>query len=117
LGTDGPGASNFINSGSLDFYGAPAAVIVTKEKLFPDHYLTSTGIFIGYFLLAAQAKGLGACPVGLINSYQDVILDFLNLEDRDLVLGIAVGYPDPEAPVNRFRTPREPAADLIRWYG
>ncbi len=109
--------SSFINQGSLDFYGAPAAIIVTKEKFFPETAFTSVGLMIGWLLLAAEAKGLGTCPVGLINSYEDTVLDFLNLEDRDLMLGIALGYPDPEAPVNRLRTPRESVDELIHWYG
>lgn len=117
LQTDAAGAADFVNQGSLNFYGAPAAVIITKEKFFPEHYLTSAGIMIGYLLLAAEAKGLATCPIGLINQYAEVVLDFINLEDRDLILGVALGYPDPKAPVNRLQTPREPIADLVRWYG
>ena len=109
--------SSFINEGSLSFYGAPAAVIITKEQVIPNSHLTSIGIMIGYLLLSAEALGLATCPVGLINAYSDIILDFLNLEDRDLVLGLAVGRPDPEAPVNEARTPREPVENIIEWYG
>ncbi|MEW5725642.1 MAG: nitroreductase [Thermodesulfobacteriota bacterium] len=117
LGAGSEEVSRFVNEGSLNFYGAPTALIITKEKLFPHHYLCSLGLMIGYLLLAAQAKGLATCPVGLILPYQDAILDFLNLPDRDLVLGVALGYADPEAPVNQARTPREPIESLIRWYG
>ncbi len=109
--------SQFINKGSLDFYGAPHAVIITKEKVFPAQYLTSAGIMIGYLVLAAQAKGLATCPVGLINAYEEAVLDFINIEDRDLILGLALGYAEPDARVNRLRTPREHVDRLVRWYG
>lgn len=107
----------FVNEGSLGFYGAPTAIIITKDSVFPDRYLTSAGIMIGYLLLAAEAKGLSTCPVGLVNQYSDTILDFINLEGRDLVLGLAIGHADPEAGVNRLKTPREPIESLTRWYG
>ena len=116
LRVDTAGVLSFINEGSLDFYGAPTALIITKENLFPDHYLTSVGIMIGYLVLAAEAMGLSICPVGLINSYEERVLDFLNLEERQLVLGLALGYADPDAPVNQLRTPREPVENLVRWY-
>lgn len=116
LQLDSAGVLAFINKGSLDFYGAPTALIITKENLFPERYLTSLGIMIGYLVLAAEAMGLATCPVGLINSYQDLVLDFLNLEEHQLVLGLALGYADPDAPVNRLRTPREPLENLVRWY-
>ncbi|MEW6266031.1 MAG: nitroreductase [Thermodesulfobacteriota bacterium] len=111
------GIMDFVNEGSLNFYGAPAAIIITKDQAFPEHYLTSTGIMIGYLLLAAEAKGLATCPIGLIRNYEEIVLDFLNLEERNLVLGVALGYADPDAPVNRLRTPREPVEALVRWYG
>lgn len=114
---DAAEVSRRVNEGSLDFYGAPVAVIVTKETLFPDSYLTSAGIMLGYLFLSAEALGLSTCPVGLINAYAQTVLDFLNLENRDLVLGLALGFADPDAPVNRLRTPREPIQDLVRWYG
>ena len=107
----------FINEGSLDFYGAPAAIIITKEKLFPENYLTSVGLLIAYLLLAAEAQGLATCPIGLINAYEDTILDFLNLEDHNLVLGVAVGYADPAAAVNQLKTPRVSLEELVHWYG
>jgi nitroreductase len=32
-----------------------------------------------------------------------------------LVCGVALGYPDPAAPVNTFFTPREPLENTVRW--
>ena len=117
LAKDESQVRDFINQGSLSFYGAPTAVIITKEKLFPDQYLTSIGIMLGYLILAAQALGLATCPIGLIRTYEEIVLDFINMEDRDLVAGLALGYADPGAPVNQLRTPREGMDALVHWYG
>jgi hypothetical protein len=33
-----------------------------------------------------------------------------------MVLGIAIGYPDWDAPVNKLRTTREPLDKMARFY-
>ena len=35
--------------------------------------------------------------------------------DRLVVCGISFGLADPGHPANRFRTPRAPLADVVRW--
>jgi len=108
--------NEFINEGSCDFYGAPAAIIVTIDDVFSSARLTDTGITVGYLLLAAHALGLGACPIGLITAFEDDIQEFLNLSDeKHVVLGIALGYRDPDSPLNRARSERASLSDLVRW--
>jgi len=34
-----------------------------------------------------------------------------------VILGIAIGYPDWTQQVNQRRSTREPAANIVRWYG
>lgn len=117
LGQEGPAVAEFVNQGSLEFYGAPTAVIVTKDKALSDHNLTSVGLMVGYFLLAAESCGLATCPIGMINAYFEVVLEFINREDQDLVLGLALGYADPQASVNHIHTSRQPLEELVRWFG
>jgi nitroreductase len=74
------------------------------------------GLALGYFLLAAQAKGLGTCPIGLILAYEDEIKEHLNVRDeKQLLLGLALGHPDPQAPINRVRSDREEIRRMVRW--
>jgi len=107
---------DFINEGSCDFYGAPAALILTVDDVFSSARLTDTGILVGYLVLAAHALGLGTCPIGLITAFEEEIREMLNLsDDKNVVLGIAAGYPDPDAPLNRCRSERAPLEELVRW--
>ncbi len=107
---------SFINEGSCTFYGAPAAVILSIDDVFSSARYTDMGIAVGYLVLAAHGLALGTCPIGLITAFQDEIRETLNLsEDKTVVLGIAVGYPDPESPLNRPRSARAPLEDLVRW--
>jgi len=108
----------FINEGSCNFYGAPSAVIVVIDEVFSSVRLTDIGILLGYLLLAAHAMGLGTCPIGLITAFEDDIRELLNIPDqKQVVIGVGVGYPDPEAPVNRARSNRLPLGDVVKWRG
>ncbi len=108
----------FINEGSCDFYGAPTAVIIMIDQVFSSARLTDMGIVVGYLVLAAHALGLATCPIGLITAFDDEIKEELSLpEQKQVVIGIAVGYSDPDAPINKTRSNRVPVSDLVRWRG
>lgn len=107
---------DFINEGSCNFYGAPTAVIISLDDVFSSARLTDIGLVLGYLVLAAYALGLGTCPVGLIAAFEDEIRELLSLgEAKRVVVGVAVGYPDTEAAVNRSRSERVPLQEVARW--
>jgi nitroreductase len=109
--------NQFVEEGSCSFYGAPIAIIVTIDRLFPKLRYLDIGLSVSYLLLAAQAHGLATCPIGLISSYGGEVAEVLDIsEDKEIVLAIALGYADNESPINNFRTDRE-SLDRIRfWY-
>lgn len=110
------GFLDFINEGSCRFYGAPTTVIILLDKVFSSARLTDIGALVGYLVLAAHALGLGTCPIGLITAFDDEIREFLNLpEEKKVVLGIAIGYADPGAPVNKAKSDRVPLEELVKW--
>lgn len=107
---------DFVNEGSCNFYGAPTAIIITLDSLFSTARLTDIGIVVGYLVLAAHAMGLGTCPIGLITAFDDDIRDVLSIpEEKEVVIGVAVGYKDPDAPINRSRSQRVPLQDVVKW--
>ncbi|MEJ2725733.1 MAG: nitroreductase [Deltaproteobacteria bacterium] len=107
---------DFINEGSCNFYGAPTAIILTIDQVHSKARLTDVGILVGYLVLAAHGLGLGTCPIGLISAFKDDIREELSLsEDKDVVVGIAVGYKDPDAPVNKARSERAPLKEVVKW--
>jgi len=108
---------DFINEGSCNFYGAPTAIIITIDQAFSKARLVDLGITIGYMVLAAYNIGLGTCPIGLISAFADEIKDRLNIaEEKDVVMGIGVGYPDPDSPVNQAISERAPIHEVARFY-
>lgn len=109
--------NRFINEGSCNFYGAPTAIILSLDNAFSKARLVDVGIAVGYFVLIAQSLGLGTCTIGLINAYEDEIKEALNIpENKDVVIGIALGYPDLDSPANEFNTPRDSLDSFVRWF-
>jgi nitroreductase len=109
-------SDSFINEGSCNFYGAPVAVLIFQDDSFSKASYVDIGIVLAYFLLAAHSFGLGTCPIGLINAYADEIKDLLNIpENKNLIVGAALGYPDWKSPINRFKSYREDLDKMVRW--
>jgi nitroreductase len=108
--------NQYINEGSCNFYGAPVAIIISIDNSFSKARLVDIGIFLGYLLLAAHDMGLWTCPVGLITAYEEEVKDALNIpENKDVVIGVALGHPDQASPVNSFTSPREDLGGIVRW--
>ncbi|MBW1997816.1 MAG: nitroreductase [Deltaproteobacteria bacterium] len=111
-----PDFQEFINEGSCNFYGAPTGIILTIDEVFSSARLTDMGVLLGYLVLAAHGLGLGTCPIGLITAFEDEIKEFLNIpEEKKVVIGVAVGYRDTGAPVNRSISQRAPLGEVVRW--
>ncbi|MFB0521386.1 MAG: nitroreductase [Desulfatiglandales bacterium] len=108
---------DFINEGSCNFYGAPSAIVVTIDQVFSNSRLVDVGIAVGYMLLAAYDMGLGTCPIGLISALADEIKEMLTIpEEKDVVMGVALGYPDPDSQVNLAVTSRVAIDEVARFY-
>ncbi len=106
----------FVNEGSLQFYGAPAVALLCLDESFPQERLVDIGSFLAYLVLSAAAHGLGTCPIGLVTAYQDEIKDVLNIpESKFIAVSVAIGFPDPDAAINEFRSTRVPVKEFVRW--
>lgn len=108
--------NQYINEGSCDFYGAPVAILLCLEDSFPAARMVDIGIVLGYLVLTAHEFGLSTCPIGLITAYEDEIKDLLNIpENKNVVIGVALGYPDWDVPINRFKSRRDDLEKFVRW--
>jgi nitroreductase len=108
--------NRFINEGSCNFYGAPVAVILCLDNAFSKARYVDIGIALGYLVLAAHHFGLHTCPIGLITAYEDDVKDALDIPDnKEVVISVALGYPDWDSPINRFRSAKETPQTFVRW--
>ena len=60
-------------------------------------------------MLSAKSHGLDTCLQAYWSDYHQVIRDVLGLASEEMVLaGMAIGYADNEATINRLVSEREP---------
>ncbi len=89
------------------FFDAPVALIVTMPHDMGSGCYMDLGMTLYGLMLAAQDQGLATCAIGAMASYPNLIRGHLGLETSShIVCGIALGYADPDAPVNQTQTTR-----------
>jgi nitroreductase len=102
---------------NLRFYGAPVAMIIHVPGNAVAGTFLDVGMFLQNVMLGLVSFGLGSCPQYSVAGYGFVIREELALpDDRVVVCGLSVGYPDPEAPVNDFYPARAPLQEYTAWH-
>ena len=75
------------------------------------------GAYVGNFMLAAQALGLGTIPQAALARHSGLIRRHFKLgDDRKVVCGISFGFADNAAKVNSYRTSRASIADTVTFF-
>jgi len=99
------------------FYGAPSVIFLFMDRALTSWSIFDTGLFVQSIILAAHSFGLGSCLQASIADYPDTVRDFLGIpKTKLLVLGIAMGYPDLEAPINTYQSTRVSLKNFAKWY-
>jgi len=99
------------------FFGAPAGLLVFLDKRLGQGSWIDIGMFLQNIMLAAENEGLATCPQASLAEFPKIVRSILGIEEHlMLVCGLSLGYPDPAAAVNGYRTPREPVEAFTRWY-
>ncbi len=99
------------------FFGAPAVVYFTIDGALNEPYACLDIGSIGTtFCYAACQEGLGTIYLAASMHYPDIAREVLEIpEDKKVVIGIAIGYPHPDAPAALFRSQREPVQTILRF--
>jgi nitroreductase len=98
------------------FFGAPVAMIFHLPMGSERGNFLDMGLFMQNIMLGLVAHGLGACPQFSICSYSVTIRRTLNLKNRMIVCGMAVGVPDESAAVNTFVPDRLNVHEFSTWH-
>lgn len=98
------------------FFDAPVGLMFTVDRVMGRGSLVDYGMFMQNIMLTARGKGLHTCAQAAWNGYSSIVLPHIGASDKEmLVCGMALGYADPDAVVNTFRTPREGVGQFTRW--
>ncbi len=116
VGLAGRSAYETLVEGSNRFYGAPVAVVLSFRGQEGARVPEAIPAFVTTLMLAAYEMGLGTCWLGFVMGQGDLLREYAQIPvDEQPAAVIALGYPDPAAPINRFRSPREPVEAFTRW--
>mgnify|MGYP001816898276 FL=1 len=101
----------------FSFFDAPAIVLVAVDKeLSIEYAMLDAGIFLQTFCLLAHDRGLGTCILAAMVSYPDIARELFSVPKSKLfVMGAALGWPNPDAPVNCFERQRGALDEFVRW--
>jgi len=100
------------------FFDAPNAIIIYIDREISMWAFVNIGLIAQTISLAALSYGLGTVMLAAGVSYPDEVRRILNIpESKQLVIGMAIGYPDPEAKANSFRSNRVSLNTVATWHG
>ena len=101
------------------FFNAPAAIIVCVDRILTEGTpIFDIGAVTQNICLAALHFGLGTCIEDQGVMYPEVLRESCNIpETKQIIMAIAVGYPNWDFPANRLETTREAVDTLTRWCG
>lgn len=102
---------------NIRFFEAPHAIIATADKLVGPYALLDLGIVLQTVALAAHDYGLGTCLQAKPVTFPDVLREALRIPDNRLIaLGMAIGYPNPDAEINSLERERLPLDGFVTWH-
>lgn len=98
-------------------FDAPVMLLFFIDPEMETGSFLDYGMFLQSIMLAAMEGGLATCPQAALAECPLIVKESLNLEsDAILICGMALGYEDLEADVNKYRTPRESVANFTQYY-
>jgi nitroreductase len=97
-------------------FGAPVVVVICVDKALSSSRNLEIGLFAQTVCLAAKGLGVDSFIAGALVSQPDVLRQELEIpENLNIVIGIGLGYPNPDSIINTYRSPRRPINEVVRY--
>ena len=95
-----------------EFFGAPVGLFFCLDRKLGQPQWADLGMYMQTVMLLAADQGLDTCAQEYWARYPKTVASFVGLpDDHMLFSGMALGYRDPDAPINTLRARRD-AFDL-----
>ena len=99
------------------FFEAPVGIIVTGDKRLNAPQHMDIGIFLQSVMLLAREAGLHTAPQGWWRNWTSVCHKYLDIpETEEVIVGMGIGYGDPDAPVNKLYADRASLDEVAQFY-
>lgn len=103
---------------NLSFFDAPVGLIFTLDRSLCESQMIDLGLYVQSVMLVADEKGLATCPQASWSMWAGIVRDVLGLASNEMVvLGMALGYADLDAPVNQLNQSRVDVTEFTRLHG
>ncbi len=98
-------------------FDAPCLVIASIPKDTPLEYaMLDIGLILQTLCLSAYDRGIGSCIMAVSIGYPALLKKIAAIpEDSRIIMGVALGYADPDYPLNRFDRVRADTGEFVRW--
>jgi nitroreductase len=101
----------------VSFFDAPCLILacISRDNLV-EYQMLDIGLIAQTICLVAHDKGLGTCMLAAAARYSAEIRKIAAIpDDKKIVVGIALGYPDPSFPLNNFERDRAKLTEFVHW--
>ncbi|HZU62422.1 MAG TPA: nitroreductase [Novosphingobium sp.] len=107
------------NRKNYEFFGAPACLFTFVPRVLSPAHWASTALWLQTVMLLLVEEGLGSCPQESLAHFPLPIKQVCGIDDGEYFFwcGLAIGWPDPAAPVNRYARPRVPLEESVSFRG
>lgn len=101
----------------FSLFDAPVLLILCTDRSLPEGYaMLDCGLLLQTICLLARDRDLGSCILACAVSYPDMIRKLLPVrKEQRIVVGVVLGQPDDEAPLNRFPRERADMGEIVTW--
>ena len=103
---------------NYQFFDAPAAIFAYLDKRMGPPQWSDMGMYLQTAMLLLREKGLDSCSQECWSRYPAEVAAFLDPPpELMLFCGMAIGYRDPDAPVNRLVSERASLDEFATFRG
>jgi len=101
-----------------DSFGAPVQLFTYTRKYMGPPQWSDMGMWLQTVMLLLREAGLDSCSQEIWAMYGSYMRELLGIDDDHIFFcGMAIGYRDPDAPINNFEVSRIPIGDAIEFRG
>lgn len=103
---------------NYQFFDAPVGLFFTIERDMEIGSWFDCGMFVQSVMLAARGEGLETCPQVAFCNFHDTVMEHIGAPPEQMLMcGMSMGYSDPDAIANGFRTTRLELSEFVTFVG
>ncbi|RYX90305.1 MAG: nitroreductase [Comamonadaceae bacterium] len=117
VGDKDAGANQQLLRDNAAFFGAPVGLFFCTDRRVGSSQWLDVGLLMQNVMLLAVEQGLDTCPQAVWSNWPQVLRETLALGEYEVVVaGMSLGFRDPDAAINQFRTSRAGLGEVATFH-